>query len=108
MPTTFATVVDEHVLAAIRSDTANCERDATGQKKDPTCYSYMPPAGSPNGKPWSERKDDLNDPVTRLAGLLDLWIKKGRPTDAFVIGAALQVRRIRREAGAALARSTAA
>jgi mono/diheme cytochrome c family protein len=87
VPTTFATVVDEHVLAAIRSDTANCERDATGQKKDPTCYSYMPPAGSPNGKPWSERKDDLNDPVTRLAGLLDLWIKKGRPTDAFVIGA---------------------
>jgi mono/diheme cytochrome c family protein len=85
--TTFATVVDEHVLAAIRSDSPSCERDSSGQKKDPSCYSYMPPAGSPNGKPWSERKDDLNDPVTRLAGLLEVWIKKGRPADAFVIGA---------------------
>lgn len=84
---TFAAVVDEKVLAAIRSDSPACERDGSGQKKDPSCYNFMPPDGSPNGKHWSERKDDLNDPVTRLAALIELWIKKGRPADAFVISA---------------------
>lgn len=79
----FATTVDEKVLAAIQSDTETCELDEQGQKKDPNCVAFMPPASSPNGKPWSERKDAKGDPVTRLAGLMEQWIEAGRPVDAF-------------------------
>jgi len=81
----FPTVVDEKVLAAMQSDTPTCELDGNGLKKDASCYDYMPPVGSPNGKTWSERKDKPNDPVTHLSGLIDQWIKAGRPADAFTV-----------------------
>jgi mono/diheme cytochrome c family protein len=85
----FASVVDEKTLAAMHSDTAACELDGKGEKKDPTCFNFMPPEGSPNGKPWQERKDRPTDPVTRLSGLIDVWVKAGRPADAFTVPAAL-------------------
>jgi mono/diheme cytochrome c family protein len=85
----FAAVVDDKVLSAMRSDTAHCELSADGTKKDKTCFSFMPPEGSPNGQPWSARQDKATDPVTRLAALLDVWGKAGRPVDAFTIPAAL-------------------
>ena len=86
--TSFASVVDDKVVAAIQSDTPLCELDGNGQKKDPSCYDFMPPSG-PLAKPWSERKDDPNDPVTQLAALIGVWIKAGSPVDAFVVPAAL-------------------
>lgn len=79
----FASVVDEKVLKAIQSDTAECELDDQGKKQDPNCFAFMPPATSPNGKPWSERKDAKGDPVTRLADLMSQWLEAGRPGDAF-------------------------
>jgi mono/diheme cytochrome c family protein len=85
----FATVIDDKVLSAIRSNTAHCELGSDGLKKDKSCFSFMPPDGSPNGKPWSAREDKPSDPVTRLAGLLELWIEAERPADAFTIPAAL-------------------
>jgi mono/diheme cytochrome c family protein len=85
--TTFATKVDGKVLSAIASETASCERDDSGKKKDERCFQFMPPAGTPNGRPWSERKENLNDPVTRLYALLKLWDTAGRPIDVFTIPA---------------------
>lgn len=79
----FATTVDAKVLAAITSDTETCELDDQGKKRDPNCFAFMPPASSPNGKPWAARKDAKGDPVTRLADLLGQWIDAGRPADAF-------------------------
>ncbi len=80
---TFPTVVDNKALLAMRSETPSCELDAQGNKKDPNCYAFMPPDGNPNAKPWSERKDNASDPVTRLSDRMDQWIKAGRPADAF-------------------------
>jgi mono/diheme cytochrome c family protein len=82
---TFAKVVDETSLAAMRSDEPECELDGKGLKLDASCFAYMPPAESPNGKEWSERSDKPNDPVTRLSALLEVWIDEGRPNDAFTV-----------------------
>lgn len=79
----FSTDIDDKVLSAMRSETAACELDAQGKKRDPNCYDFMPPDGNANGKPWSQRKDLANDPVTRLSDHLEQWIKAGRPADAF-------------------------
>jgi mono/diheme cytochrome c family protein len=81
----FPVDIDEKVLSAMHSETPSCELDSQGHKQDPNCYSFMPPDGTPNGKPWSQRKDVTNDPVTRLADKIEQWIKAGRPPDAFTL-----------------------
>lgn len=43
---------------------------------------YMPPPNS-QGKPWSQRKDNPNDPVALLLAELEEWSAKGRPADTF-------------------------
>jgi len=77
----FSRNVDDRSLKAIRSNTAECNNA-------PDCINYMPPAGSPTGKPWSERESDENDAVLQFATLLEEWIKQDRPADYFVCGAA--------------------
>ena len=66
--TTFPTVVDHTVYGLITSD-------------DPSVY--MPPAGSPNAMPFSQRAS--TDPVYQLATLLNQWISAGRPVGDFVL-----------------------
>jgi mono/diheme cytochrome c family protein len=46
---------------------------------DPTLY--MPPAGTPSAKPFSERGTE--DPVFQLAELFELWFAAGSPQDVF-------------------------
>ncbi len=64
---TFATDVDQRVLAAIESD-------------DPS--KYMPPAGA-GGAAYSSRAP--TDPIVQLANLLSQWIAQGRPEELFTI-----------------------
>lgn len=82
--TDFPNLVNDRVLAAIRSDTKQCELNRDGSKKDAGCVSFMPPDYA-GGKPWSERKDHASDAVVRFAGLLDLWLKAGKPSSSFDI-----------------------
>jgi mono/diheme cytochrome c family protein len=65
---TFPNVVDQTVLDIIKSDVSTV---------------YMPPAGSPNAMPFSQRA--TTDPVYQLASLLDQWISAGRPISSFVL-----------------------
>src|SRR5262249_38868945 len=44
---------------------------------------YMPVAGAPNAKPWSQRTP--NDPVYELANSLELWFAAGLPQDLFYV-----------------------
>ena len=84
---TFATVVDAKALAAIQSDVEVCELDGSGNKVDPNCFDFMPPA--PTGKKWSAREADAGDPLKPLVVLLKEWIDQGRAdtfTDAAVAG----------------------
>ena len=55
--------------------------DNSLRQDDPA--KYMPPMGSPNGMPFSQRAD--TDPVKELADLLQQWITQGSPADAFVV-----------------------
>ena len=56
------------------------------ESDDPTIGSateYMPPPGSPNAEPFSQRGPD--DPVRVLANLLQLWISQGSPPGQFYL-----------------------
>ncbi len=65
--TTFAQQVTQMVLdTEIKSDNS---------------ATYMPPAGSPNAQPYSQRGP--TDPVVQLANLLQLWISQGSPPGSF-------------------------
>jgi mono/diheme cytochrome c family protein len=44
---------------------------------------YMPPAGTPGAKPWSER--EAGDPIAQLGDLLDRWFAAGSPVDVFYV-----------------------
>lgn len=72
----FATVVDQKVIDAITSNVQTCERDASGNKVDPKCFNFMPPAEL-GGKKWSERQADPNDRIAPLARLLGEWLDQG-------------------------------
>ncbi len=72
----FATAVDAKALAAIQSDVEVCALDGSGNKVDPNCYDFMPPA--PTGKKWSERQTDPGDPLKPMVVLLKEWIDQGR------------------------------
>jgi mono/diheme cytochrome c family protein len=65
---TFSSIPHEKVLAVIRSD-------------DPA--TYMPPAGTPGAKKWSERGE--TDGVRELAAWLDAWVAQGKRPDLFTI-----------------------
>jgi mono/diheme cytochrome c family protein len=45
--------------------------------------AFMPPSGSPNGEPYSQRGPD--DPVVALVNLLELWIQQGSPPGQFYL-----------------------
>jgi mono/diheme cytochrome c family protein len=64
----FTSIPQEKVLAVLRSDDPN---------------TYMPPAGTPGAKPWSER--GASDGVHELASWLDAWVAQGKPPDLFTI-----------------------
>ncbi|HVT06385.1 MAG TPA: hypothetical protein VHO67_02960 [Polyangia bacterium] len=70
-PSSFRNVVTQAIL------------DGSIHQDDPG--KYMPPAGSPNGMPFSQRQD--TDPVKQLYDLLQQWISQGSPADAFVLAA---------------------
>jgi mono/diheme cytochrome c family protein len=76
------------VLEAIRSNTQTCEKDAQGNKVDPTCFAFMPPAES-NGKPWSEREKSKSDAVRDLSTLIEVWLDSATPPplDVFTLPA---------------------
>lgn len=76
----FSRNVGQKALDAIRSNTAACSNAVD-------CVNYMPPAGSPAGKAWSDRGDDPDDPMVRFATLLEEWIKQDRPADYFILPA---------------------
>jgi mono/diheme cytochrome c family protein len=87
---TFAVEVDQKVVDAITSNTEICDRDNAGNKLDPTCFPFMPPATTPLGKKWSKREPDPSDPLKPLVRLLKQWIATGRKdtfTDAASAGA---------------------
>lgn len=84
--TTFSELVDEKVLAAIKSDSELCELGVDGKKVDPKCFDYMPPAGA-YGKAWSDRLKDPGDPLRPLVAQLEAWIAAGRPADQFLLPA---------------------
>ena len=64
---TFASLVTQMVIDQhIKTD------DAT---------AYMPPVGSPNAMPYSQRSP--TDPVVQLVNLLELWIAQGSPAGSF-------------------------
>jgi mono/diheme cytochrome c family protein len=44
---------------------------------------YMPPAGTPGAKPWSQRAP--GDSIVQFADLLDLWFAAGSPVDVFYV-----------------------
>jgi mono/diheme cytochrome c family protein len=64
----FSSLPHEKVLAVLHSD-------------DPT--TYMPPAGSPGAKKWSERGE--SDGVRELSKWLEAWAAQGKPPDLFTI-----------------------
>ena len=64
---TFATVVDQTVMAVIKTDDA---------------AKYMPPAGA-GGQPFSGRS--TTDPIVVMYGLLQQWMAQGRPTELFQV-----------------------
>jgi mono/diheme cytochrome c family protein len=68
---TFPQQVTQSVLDRVLSD-------------DPSVY--MPPAGSPTGKPYSQRAP--TDPIVQLVGLLTIWIAQGSPSGSFDLNAA--------------------
>jgi len=74
---TFALDVDQKVVDAITSDTETCARDNAGNKLDPSCFAFMPPA-TIQGKKWSLREADPSDPLKPLVRLLTQWIAQGR------------------------------
>ncbi|HYQ03164.1 MAG TPA: hypothetical protein VER96_31035 [Polyangiaceae bacterium] len=85
---TFATIIDQKVIAAITSNVESCALDNAGNKQDPSCFSFMPPKAA-QGKPWSDREKDSSDPMKPLVRLLSQWIEQGRAdtfTDAATAG----------------------
>jgi mono/diheme cytochrome c family protein len=51
---------------------------------------FMPPV-SANGKAWSARLSDPNDPVVEMVHLLQLWIAQGKPGGSFSLAFAAPV-----------------
>jgi mono/diheme cytochrome c family protein len=67
-PSTFSTLVTTSVYGLIVSD-------------DPA--KYMPPAGTPDGQPFSQRP--TTDVVYQLATALNLWLQQGSPPGQFTL-----------------------
>jgi len=64
----FTSIAHEMVLAVLKSD-------------DPA--AYMPPAGTPGAKAWSERGE--SDGIRELASWFETWAAQGKPPDLFTV-----------------------
>jgi mono/diheme cytochrome c family protein len=75
-PTDFFQKFNQRALDAIKSDVESCA------PSDAECLSFMPPK-TLNGKKWSERQKDPNDPIVQFVNQTEAWLAAKKPSDTF-------------------------